>query len=101
MSPELSALQFRPVIVVAAAKIATACGIHSGEVISGLMGSQEERDFTIIGDTVNMSARCFAIAEKLGENGCVVSSEATAAGAAEICAGLSSEPLRLKAKNFR
>lgn len=67
----------------AAAKIATACGIHSGEVISGLMGSQERRDFTIIGDTVNMSARCFAIAEKLGENGCVVSSEATAAGAAE------------------
>ncbi len=67
----------------AAAKIVTACGIHSGEVISGLMGNQERRDFTIIGDTVNMSARCFAIAEKLGENGGVVSSETTAAGAAK------------------
>lgn len=67
----------------AAAEIVTSCGIHAGEVISGLMGNQERRDFTIIGDTVNMSARCFAIAEKLAENGCVVASRATAAGAAK------------------
>lgn len=59
-------------------KIATSCGVHAGEVISGLMGNQDRRDFTIIGDTVNMSARCFSIAEKLEGNGCVVASEATA-----------------------
>ncbi len=67
----------------AEAKIVTSCGIHAGEVISGLMGNRERRDFTIIGDTVNMSARCFAIAEKLGENGCIVASKGTAAGAAK------------------
>ncbi len=84
----------------AAAKIATSCGIHAGEVISGLMGNQERRDFTVIGDTVNMSARCFAIAEKLAENGCVVAAKATAAGAAKDLQRFELGSIPVKGKQF-
>ncbi|MEW6709840.1 MAG: adenylate/guanylate cyclase domain-containing protein, partial [Candidatus Riflebacteria bacterium] len=45
--------------------IVCSCGIHYGEVISGLMGNSSRRDFTIIGDTVNMAARCFSMSENL------------------------------------
>jgi len=32
-------------------------GIHSGDAIMGSLGSQQKADFTVIGDTVNMSSR--------------------------------------------
>jgi len=46
-----------------AQNLTTSCGIHLGDVISGLMGSQERRDHTIIGDPVNLAARCFTLSE--------------------------------------
>ncbi|MBI3039612.1 HAMP domain-containing protein, partial [bacterium] len=42
-----------------------AVGINSGNVISGLLGSGSRRDFTIIGDSVNLAARVEALAEKI------------------------------------
>ena len=42
------------------------CGIHSGEVISGQIGSDEHWEYTIVGDTVNVASRLEALNKPLG-----------------------------------
>ena len=48
-------------------------GVNYGQVISGFLGVGEKRDFTIIGDPVNVSARIAVFAEKLVGKRLVVS----------------------------
>ncbi|MBP5469701.1 MAG: HAMP domain-containing protein, partial [Candidatus Riflebacteria bacterium] len=48
-------------------------GVNSGLVISGYLGVGEKRDFTIIGDPVNVAARIESQAEKLETNRCLIS----------------------------
>lgn len=56
-------------------KFPVAIGINSGEVISGLLGFGDKRDFTVIGDAVNVSARIQKEAESLPNRRCLFSEE--------------------------
>ena len=48
-------------------------GVNYGQVISGYLGVGEKRDFTIIGDPVNVAARIAVFGEKLEKGNCLVS----------------------------
>ena len=48
-------------------------GVNYGVVISGYLGVGEKRDFTIIGDPVNVAARIAVFGEKLDKDKCLVS----------------------------
>ncbi|MBP5468152.1 MAG: adenylate/guanylate cyclase domain-containing protein, partial [Candidatus Riflebacteria bacterium] len=50
-----------------------AIGLNYGNVISGFLGVGNKRDFTIIGDSVNVTARIESLAEKLDKNRCLIS----------------------------
>ena len=50
-------------------------GVNFGQVISGYLGVGEKRDFTIIGDSVNVAARIAVFGEKLDSNRLIVSNE--------------------------
>ncbi|KAF1083500.1 MAG: hypothetical protein GQF41_0278 [Candidatus Rifleibacterium amylolyticum] len=50
-----------------------AIGVNAGTVISGMLGFGAKRDFTVIGDAVNVSARIEKEAEKLPEQRCLFS----------------------------
>jgi class 3 adenylate cyclase len=49
-----------------------AIGVNSGTVIKGLLGSGDIRDFTIIGDPVNLAARAESVAETLPRDRTVI-----------------------------
>lgn len=50
-----------------------AIGINLGTVITGFLGVGEKRDFTVIGDAVNVTARIEGLAESLRFQRCLVS----------------------------
>ena len=48
-------------------------GVNYGQVISGFLGVGEKRDFTVIGDPVNVAARIAVLGEKLEKDNCLIS----------------------------
>ena len=50
-----------------------AIGLNYGNVINGFLGVGNKRDFTVIGDPVNVAARIENLAESLDTNRCVIS----------------------------
>ena len=50
-----------------------AIGVNYGTVISGFLGVGEKRDFTIIGDAVNVAARIESVAETMRFDRCLFS----------------------------
>lgn len=51
-------------------------GIHTGEVLAGLLGAGSNRDFTVIGDTVNTAARICAKGSNLPRERVLISESA-------------------------
>ena len=50
-----------------------AIGLNYGNVINGFLGVGNKRDFTVIGDPVNVTARIESLAENLETNRCLIS----------------------------
>jgi class 3 adenylate cyclase len=44
-------------------RLALTVGIHSGPVLAGSVGSQRRLEYTVLGDTVNVSARLQGLAK--------------------------------------
>ena len=63
-------------------------GVHSGPLVLGSVGSAWRKDYTVIGDTVNVASRLEALTRQLDAD--VLVSESTCQAAGE---GLAAEPV--------
>lgn len=56
-------------------------GVHSGPVVSGIIGGGSKFEFTVIGDTVNIASRLESMTKELGVEVLISSETAQASGA--------------------
>jgi len=69
-------------------------GLNTGEVILGNIGSRDKRDYTVIGDNVNLAARLYAVAK----GGQILISQSTYDEVRDLIEVQALEPIMVKGK---
>jgi class 3 adenylate cyclase len=72
-------------------------GLAAGKVFAGPVGSASRREYTVVGDVVNLSARLMQVCE----DGAVITDEPTAQRVRDLIAFAELPPVQVKGKQAR